>query len=320
MAAAADVLAATSQPLERVALTVADVARWADAAPCVQKMHQAVLDRDHEEYSAARHRLERLREVRDATIRRDELAERLSAAAPALRDAVEATASDPSWNGRLAAFTDAWAWAATGTWLGEQEAADVNALQAEVTVTDERIRCQVETLSATRAWRHAVSADRLTGRARANLEQYSSLVRRLGKGTGKYGAQRKAEIRQAMDRCRPAVPVWILPIYRIAEQLKIQPDMFDVVIVDEASQAGLEASFLQYLAPRIVVIGDDKQVSPSAVGIDQQQLDGCRTRTREVPQRADPRSVRTALQRGSLTREGPDVAVPLHFPARCQPS
>ena len=48
--------------------------------------------------------------------------------------------------------------------------------------------------------------------------------------------------------------------------------MFDVVIVDEASQAGLEATFLQYLAPKIVVIGDDKQVSPTAVGIDQQQL------------------------------------------------
>ncbi|MEO6310630.1 MAG: hypothetical protein ABIO33_08090, partial [Leifsonia sp.] len=29
---------------------------------------------------------------------------------------------------------------------------------------------------------------------------------------------------------------------------------------------------LQFLAPRIVVIGDDRQVSPSAVGIDQQQI------------------------------------------------
>jgi superfamily I DNA and/or RNA helicase len=75
-----------------------------------------------------------------------------------------------------------------------------------------------------------------------------------------------------MDRCRPSVPVWIMPIYRIAEQVRVQPNLYDVVIVDEASQAGLEASFLQYLAPKIVVIGDDKQVSPSAVGVDQQQL------------------------------------------------
>jgi very-short-patch-repair endonuclease len=66
--------------------------------------------------------------------------------------------------------------------------------------------------------------------------------------------------------------VWIMPIYRIADQLPVSENMFDVVIVDEASQAGLEATFLQYLAPRIVVIGDDKQVSPSAVGVDQQEL------------------------------------------------
>src|SRR5207253_10401816 len=85
-------------------------------------------------------------------------------------------------------------------------------------------------------------------------------------------ALQRAAIRQAMDRCRPAVPVWIMPIYRIAEQLRIQPNMFDVVVIDEASQAGLEATFLQYLAPKIVVIGDDKQVSPTAVGVDQQRL------------------------------------------------
>lgn len=57
-----------------------------------------------------------------------------------------------------------------------------------------------------------------------------------------------------MDRCRPAVPVWILPIYRIADQLNLEQNMFDVVLIDEASQAGLEATFLQYLAPKIVVI------------------------------------------------------------------
>src|SRR6185312_7887996 len=114
----------------------------------------------------------------------------------------------------------------------------------------------IEVLAATRAWNHAVSPTRLTGQSRADLTQYAQLVRSLGKGTGKYAAQKRAEVRQAMDRCRPAVPVWIMPVYRIAEQLRIEQDMFDVVIVDEASQAGLEATFLQYLAPKIVVIGD----------------------------------------------------------------
>ena len=135
-----------------------------------------------------------------------------------------------------------------------------------------QIRHFVSELAACRAWRHAVSPERITGQARADLELYVALVRKLGKGTGIYAAQQRADIRRAMDQCRPSVPVWVMPIYRIAEQLRIAPDLFDVVIVDEASQAGVEATFLQYLAPRIVVIGDDKQVSPAGVGINQQEL------------------------------------------------
>ena len=269
VAAAADAHAAAIVPLRRIEATLSVAAGHADAAPCVRALRQAAKQRDPDAYAVAHKRLERLHEVRRLVLRRDGLAARLS---PRLRTAVETTAAESTWDDRLAGFADAWAWASTGAWVLDQGAVDVNALQAEIGLTEHRIRREVETLAATRAWGHAVSPDRLTGQARANLEHYAYLVRRLGKGTGRYAAQRRVEVRQAMDRCRPAVPVWIMPVYRIAEQLQIRRDMFDVVIVDEASQAGLEATFLQYLAPRMVVIGDDKQVSPSAVGVDQQQL------------------------------------------------
>ncbi len=269
VAAAADAHAAAVVPLRRIEATLSVAAGHADAAPCVRALREAARRRDPDAYAVAHRRLERLHEVRRLVRRRDELADRVP---PRLRTAIESTADESTWDDRLAAFGEAWAWTSTGAWVLAQGAADVNALQAEIGLTEQRIRGEVETLAATRAWGHAVSPDRLTGQARANLEHYAYLVRRLGKGTGRYAAQRRVEVRQAMDRCRPAVPVWIMPVYRIAEQLAIGRDMFDVVIVDEASQAGLEATFLQYLAPRMVVIGDDKQVSPSAVGVDQQQL------------------------------------------------
>lgn len=267
VAAAVDAHATSTLPLRRLESAVSTVASRADAAPCVPRLLAAVRDRDPSAYATAYQRLSRLVTVRTLLARRDALA---SVVPPRLRAAV---AANPAvWGERLAGFGDAWTWAAAGAWVAARGTADVNAVQAEITLTEERIRREVETLAATRAWRHAVSEERLTGQARANLEHYAYLVRRLGKGTGKYAAQRRAEVRQAMDRCRSAVPVWIMPVYRIAEQLQIRRDMFDVVIVDEASQAGLEATFLQYLAPRMVVIGDDKQVSPTAVGVDQQQL------------------------------------------------
>jgi very-short-patch-repair endonuclease len=271
-AAAADALAVARRPLDDLQRRLADEARWAEAVPAVLSMLEAVRGRDHERYALDYRRLERLVEVRRLVARRDQLGARLHAGAPRLHAALMAEPAQPEWPDRLARFSQAWAWAAAGTLIRNRKALDVNEVQAELTRLEVEIRSHVEELAATRAWNHAVAADRLTRTARASLEQYAYLVRRLGKGTGKYQAQRKAEIRQAMDRCRSAVPVWILPTYRIADQLRIQPDMFDVVVVDEASQAGLEATFLQYLAPRIVVIGDDKQVSPSAVGVDQQHL------------------------------------------------
>jgi very-short-patch-repair endonuclease len=270
-AAAVDALENARRPLNDLAEELSGTAAWNDAGACVHRLVLAVRQRDRDEYAAAYARLRRLIEVRSLVKRRRELDERL-AVVPRLRVAATATASDPEWPARLAAFTEAWAWATTGAWIREQESVDVNALQERITAIEARIRRQVERLAALRAWSHAVSPKRLTPQTRADLIQYAQLVRRLGKGTGKYADLQRAEIRRVMDRCRGSVPVWIMPIYRIAEQFRIKENMFDVVIVDEASQAGVEASFLQYLAPKIVVIGDDKQVSPSAVGVDQQQL------------------------------------------------
>ncbi len=273
--AAAEALAEASRPLAQLETHFERTSPGGEVAEppeCVAGGGRAVRERDRAGYAAAYQRLGHLNEVRRRVARRDELDQRLRAEAPIVRAAITATLNDPGWVTRLAGFGRAWRWAVARGWLTNKERQDVNTLQARVSRLEDDIRTQVEQLAATRAWGHAVAPHRLTRGARASLEQYAYLVRRLGKGTGTYQAQRRAEIREAMDRCRDAVPAWILPIYRIADQLRMRPDMFDVVIVDEASQAGLEATFLQYLAPRILVIGDDKQVSPLAVGVDQQQL------------------------------------------------
>lgn len=271
-AAAADARIAATAPLQETGQTIAGLAKWADATPCVRQLERAVAERDHESYAIAHQRLARLHEVVAAARRRDEIAADLVRLLPRVHEAVSAEPHHADWTARLADWEDAWSWTVARTWVLERGHEDVNALQAEVSNVETQVRSRVGQLAAERAWSHAVSPERLSGQARADLLQYAQLVKLLGKGTGIYANQRRADIRAAMNRCRTAVPVWIMPVYRIAEQVRVEPDMFDVVVVDEASQAGLEATFLQYLAPKIVVIGDDKQVSPSAVGTDQQQL------------------------------------------------
>ncbi|WP_241666435.1 AAA domain-containing protein [Mycobacterium marseillense] len=271
-AAAADAAATSRAPIDDLIHRLKSHEQLGNHPSVVVDLRGAVEKRDVARYVAAHERLTHLHAISDSIAERDRIRALLDQLAPRLAEAIAAEPSDIMWDARLGRFEQAWRWEMTGRWLLAQESEDSNALKVRLNALEQQIRSEVELLAAERAWQHAVAPGRLTGAARANLTQYAQLVASLGKGTGKYAAKKRVEIAEAMDRCRPSVPVWIMPIYRIAEQMRVQPNLFDVVIVDEASQAGLEASFLQYLAPKIVVIGDDKQVSPSAVGVDQQQL------------------------------------------------
>ncbi|MCW2685340.1 MAG: IstB-like binding protein [Mycobacterium sp.] len=271
-AGAADNAATASSPLDSLTSYLRAEVQWADAPAATRMLLAAVEDRDLDAYVSAHNRLVHLHQVARAVSDRNRVRTELDRIAPRLAEAIAADPAAPNWDHRLPSFDDAWRWQETGSWILEQDSEDSNVLKTQLNAIERQIRSEVEHLAAERSWGHAVAPGRLTGSARANLTQYAQLVASLGKGTGKYAARQRVEIAEAMDRCRPSVPVWIMPIYRIAEQVRVHPNLYDVVIVDEASQAGLEAAFLQYLAPKIVVIGDDKQVSPSAVGVDQQQL------------------------------------------------
>lgn len=269
---ATDEAAAAARPIEQLVDAVSEGRPRPNLVPITAELVRAMSERDLNAFNVARIRLEFLHRVAERVTERNRIHAVLALSAPLMADAIVADPSASVWDDRLSGYEEAWRWEMTRRWVLTQDDDDVNALKMRLSDIDFRIRNEVERLAAERAWAHAVAPGRLTGSARANLTQYAQLVASLGKGTGKYAAKKRVEITDAMDRCRPSVPVWIMPIYRIAEQVRVQPNLYDVVIVDEASQAGLEASFLQYLAPKIVVIGDDKQVSPSAVGVDQQQL------------------------------------------------
>src|SRR5690606_8974778 len=59
----------------------------------------------------------------------------------------------------------------------------------------------------------------------------------------------------------------VMSIDRVAEVLGYPrgEDRFDVVIVDEASQAWFPAAFLYAIADQVIIVGDDLQTSPTMV-------------------------------------------------------
>ncbi|WP_126268717.1 AAA domain-containing protein [Corynebacterium alimapuense] len=189
-----------------------------------------------------------------------------------LYDRVREDPHDGEWHERLRRAEPARQWLAAGQLLEKRGDTGLNRLQEDISRIEKRITATVTDLAAERAWAYAVGSSRIDPAMRSNLVAYTQAVGRLGKGTGKYADFHRRDVRRHLDSCRAAVPVWIMPLFRVIDQFKLEENMFDVIIVDEASQAGVDAIFLQYLAPRIVVIGDQKQVSPSGVGVDRKPI------------------------------------------------
>lgn len=73
---------------------------------------------------------------------------------------------------------------------------------------------------------------------------------KIGHGTGKRAPIYRAQAKQLMGQCQEAVPAWIMTIPSVINNLVPGKNLFDVMIVDEASQADITALPILYMAKK----------------------------------------------------------------------
>ncbi len=117
-----------------------------------------------------------------------------------------------------------------------------------------------------RAWRSAalrLQERRELSSSLAHLKTAIAAVPRTQ--TAKSYPRRLQAVRMATRDAQPAIPCWVMTIDRVAEILNdpAAGERFDVIIVDESSQAWFPAIFLYALANQVIVVGDDLQTSPA---------------------------------------------------------
>ncbi|MBL3664755.1 AAA family ATPase [Streptomyces sp. M2CJ-2] len=244
---------------------------WSDrpgVAPAVTRALDAVRAQDPQGY---REFSDEIAEVREAARLRAEqhvALIRVREAFGSLAERITGSPEDTAWDVRLPLLTEAWAWSA---WRERMERlTDPEAertLRRRLTEADDEARIMLARLAAARAWHRCLGL--LTGDQSRALSAYQQAARRI---KGKYQHRYRRDAQAALRKAQTAVPAWIMPLHQVAETVPMdRPGMFDVVIVDEASQSGLEAMLLSWLADRMVVVGDSKQVSPSNVGLKQDE-------------------------------------------------
>lgn len=107
---------------------------------------------------------------------------------------------------------------------------------------------------------------------RAALQAYLNAIQKIGKGKGKRAVRYRSDARMAASHANPAVPCWIMAHYRVSESLPAELGCFDLVVIDEASQSDFTALPSLLRAQKVLIVGDDKQVSPEGVGLEEEKI------------------------------------------------
>lgn len=155
----------------------------------------------------------------------------------------------------------AWNWARMRSHLENIEARDeLVSLAARRRDREGALARFYRDMVANAAWLSTKS--NATPRVLAALSKYATAIRLIGKATGPNASRHRRDARDAMFDASGAVPCWIMSHNRISEAMPADIGAFDLVIVDEASQSDLWALPAILRGKKILIVGDDKQVSP----------------------------------------------------------
>lgn len=225
-----------------------------------------------EDYEEAITRLRTLLAKKDVQNERDSLLKKIEVVAPEWAEAIRKR------NGIHGEFR-----APSGmriAWKAAQLSAQVELItktplfeaENQVYQLTQRYRRQTEEYACSLAWYYLQQRIEANPQLRQVLNGWKQTVVKIGKGTGKRAAELRTEARKLMVMCQKAVPAWIMPVSNVMNTIDPETTKFDVIIIDEASQSDITATAILYMGKKIIVVGDDEQVSPSSVGLDMTKM------------------------------------------------
>ena len=158
-------------------------------------------------------------------------------------------------------WRQAWTWARLKTHLDSIEARDeLLAMASRRSDLERGLARLYETMVSKSAWRETKAG--ASPKTLSALEAYRTAVRKIGQGTGPNASRYRRDAQKAMHDAQGAVPCWVMSHAKVSETLPATLGSFDLVIVDEASQSDIWALPAVLRGKQILVVGDDKQVSP----------------------------------------------------------
>ncbi|HHT9134814.1 MAG TPA: DEAD/DEAH box helicase, partial [Candidatus Avalokitesvara rifleensis] len=239
--------------------------------PLWKHITYALCQKDYASYQETYNEVVRLNQLKPNYVKLEALLQQLRNIAPLWTQQLEAEAEK---NRNLTPPRDwqrSWRWSRLNSWLEYLHSrGDIDSLQKQLEREKDKEHDLVVELVTNLTWQRQI--EQVSDEQEKALKAWS-LAMKKGKFTGKYAQHRLAIAQKEMQKARGAVPVWIMPLHRVVQSFSPpRPDMFDVVIVDEASQCDLRAFPILYRAKKVLIIGDPEQISPEGLFINLEKV------------------------------------------------
>jgi len=159
----------------------------------------------------------------------------------------------------------AWRWIQLNQTLNDRANKSLQGIQEKINELDSEARSLASRIVEMETW--GAQRARVDLESQQALQGYVKTMKKIGKGTGKRAPALRKEALENLSKARRAIPVWIMPLNTVYESFDPKTTKFDVVIIDEASQANICALAALFLGKEIVIVGDEEQVTPQVVGV-----------------------------------------------------
>ena len=238
-----------------------------------EKIKNAVVNEEIKEYSKNLKQLEILTAKQEYYKKREDILERINKTAFKWYEELK--------NGKIEEIEDiceVWKWKQLLQELEKLEKEPYEDLEKKALEKRENIKKATLELVEKKSWYHVLhfiekKENLMVSQALRGWEQ---TIQKIGKGTGKNASLYRKQAKEKMNICQKAVPAWIMPMNKVIDTLNPAENKFDVIIIDEASQSDISSLVLLYMAKKVIIVGDDKQVSPLDIGVSVEKVNSLR--------------------------------------------
>jgi superfamily I DNA and/or RNA helicase/very-short-patch-repair endonuclease len=155
-------------------------------------------------------------------------------------------------------------------WMSENQDFEAERIEESIKSEQDYQKKLITSIVSNSTWLNQIN--RITESQKRALVAWKNFIKRYGKGTGN-NKRYLADARKEMENAQSAIPVWIMPVNQVIENFPIYNEKFDVIIFDESSQCDIMSVPVLLRGEKIVVVGDDEQISPYGIGTKDSEIE-----------------------------------------------